>query len=128
YELGVRLLLSASTVTPCPGIKPVEVYSQVESLTGTDFSHAPEKWEQALDECERTLLASGQKHAQAWCHMRRAILAGHYRREGSMKLAQRLMNRVLNSTHSHKALYSITHRYVALGGRGTAILAKLFIR
>lgn len=127
YELGIRLLLKASTVKACPNIKPVEVYAQAESLTGTNFSHAPEKWEHALDECERTLSDAGISQARNWCDMRRAILAGHYRREGSAHLAQRLLDKAL-ARGQHKTLYKLTHRYVALGGRGSAIPAKIFLK
>lgn len=110
-EFGVRLLATGANVKHLQISKPIEAYAQAESITGTNFSSKAGQWERALDACQQAV--KGTKY-ERMIDMRRAILAGHYRREGRYDLAVGLT----------PTLYlRLISRYIALGGRGIAYLA-----
>lgn len=106
YVLGVKLLINTESVAYLPLSQPVMAYSQSESITGTSFSGNAGQWEQALDTIGRML---PDARWQRIVNARRAILAGHYLKEGRPDLAKPLM-RSLRSR--------VIARYVSLGGRG----------
>lgn len=118
-ELGIRLTLADRPVW-IPLTTPVVACSQAESITGTSFSGKRGEWEAALDAIEATLRANRPDLAPM-VDYRRAILAGNYRREGDRHAAREVSARI-----SHKPLLmKAISRYVAAGGRGVAIIARL---
>lgn len=129
FELGIRLLLKSPCVTHIEDGTCVNVFAQENSITGLDYSSSPHKWECALDSCSSILLNANEKRAATWIEVRRCILAGSYAREGDKQSGQRLLAEVLHRTHSAKRrlLFRFIYRYVKLGGRGVAYLAKLFL-
>lgn len=112
YLLGVRLLATGATCEPLGLATPVQIYAQAMSITGTDFASRAGKWEAVLNAIEAEL--TGTKYARLVAY-RRAILAGFYRKEHRPDLA-----RPLTKTLKQRLIA----RYVALGGRGVALLAK----
>lgn len=112
-EFGVKLLMACSDVVYVRLERPVMVHAQAESITGTKFSDKAGEWERALDACEHALAGSGYAALIDW---RRAILAGMYMREGHRELAMPLLKNFK---------MKLIARYVALGGRGVAELARL---
>jgi len=121
-ELGLRLLQLNPVIKKLPGIT-VDIFRQRDSITGTDFSSTPAKWEHALDVMESNLATNRHKR---YIRLRRALLAGDYSREGAVSESHRLLRATLTSEPSpfHRAIYRIAHRYVALGGRGAARLLR----
>ncbi len=129
YELGVRLLLQNPQIVYAGKDITVTVFRQEESITGTGFSSHPDKWETSLNFCHKHLQESQYSHLSKWIETRRAILAGHYTREKHPEEGKRLLNEVLDrhSSRYHRLFFKFIHRFIACGGRGSAILAKLFI-
>lgn len=128
WELGVRLLLTCDSGVA--GVRlgdTVTEYRQPESITGKAFSCNPERWERSLDSADACLAARGMTRPRRWIEMRRAILAGLYRREGAAAESRRLMAEVVGRQTSpwHRAIYRIICAYVACGGRGVAEIAKI---
>ena len=113
YELGVRLLYNTSAVRNISLEHPPVAFAQAESITGTKFSDKAGEWERALDACEHALAGSRYAAVIDW---RRAILAGMYMREGHRELAMPLLKNFK---------MKLIARYVALGGRGVAEMARL---
>lgn len=110
-EFGVRLLASGANVSHLAISEPIVAYAQAESITGTDFHSKAGQWERALDAC--TEAVRDTKYARM-IDYRRAILAGHYRREGYPELARGLTDGLW---------MRLIARYVAAGGRGVALFA-----
>ncbi len=84
YELGVRLLLATDKVAAVSGKPSVVAFQQAESLTGTDFSSHPERWERALDRVRDVCLQAGRKDLLKWIDARAMILAAQYALEARM--------------------------------------------
>ncbi len=130
YELGLRILTTASPrVKALKGVSVI-TYQQKDSITGTDFSSKHSVWESALDECENLIRnASLPIRYIRYINLRRVILAGHYRKEGSSH-AKRIIDEVLTKEHNciRRLFYRFAYRYVASGGRGIALLAPLVLR
>lgn len=120
-EFGVRVLAQRPTLKYIP-LAPVEIISQRESITGVRFSDKEGKWERSLDACEHLLSEKGLTRFAEMIDLRRAVLAGHYRREGNRRGAQKL----LSAISRRKPLMRLVARYVALGGRGASYLASIF--
>ncbi|MDE5876709.1 MAG: glycosyltransferase family 2 protein [Muribaculaceae bacterium] len=129
WELGVRLLSHTDRVTWIP--RPMaEIYSQAESLTGLDFTSKAGEWEEALDRIEKVLRASQltrQKHYLNLVDYRRAILAAQYSKEGNRDLAESLLERTLNESHTlkgwQKRLIRLLYKYTARDHRGAGRIA-----
>lgn len=126
FELGVRLLL-ASPVTVklgTDGDAPtvVTLFSE-DSITGRRFSDDPAKWEEALDAVEASLAAAGRP-MDALLSMRRAVLAGHYAREGAVAEARRLRSAIGAKGVAAIRMW-LYYAVTRLFGRGAARLALL---
>ena len=129
YELGVRIALKKPRRLKLTEGVGVNVYSQATSITGTNFSSTPGKWEAALDSCEASLRRAGKADFVKWIETRRAILAGMYRKEGDKANSDRLLSQVVGRTTNwrQRTFYRFVCRFIAAGGRGVAILAKMFL-
>ena len=127
YELGIRLLLRNKQITHIENGNDVHVFNQQESITGTHYSSNPQKWEHALNCCENLLI--GKPQAKLWIKIRRCILAGEYRKEKDLKNYHRLINEILLHTENkyHKLFFKSVAIFISLGGRGSAILTRLFL-
>ncbi|MBQ7041820.1 MAG: glycosyltransferase family 2 protein [Muribaculaceae bacterium] len=127
YELGIRLLLQHPHIIHIENGEDVNVFRQTESITGTHYSANVAKWEHALNCCEKLLI--DQQQAKLWIEIRRCILAGEYRKEKDFKNYHRLINEVLRRTENryHKLFFKSVAIFISLGGRGTAILTRLFL-
>jgi len=109
YELGVRLLLVTDKVVAVPGKPSVVAFQQAESLTGTDFSSHPERWERALDKVREMCLQAGRNDLLKWIDARAMILAAQYALEArvsadgnemcpALELAEALRKKILART------------------------------
>lgn len=129
YELGVRIALKNPRMLKLTEGVGVNVYSQATSITGTNFSSTPGKWEAALDSCEASLRRAGKADFVKWIETRRAILAGMYRKEGDKANSDRLLSQVVGRTTNwrQRTFYRFVCRFIVAGGRGVAILAKMFL-
>lgn len=122
-ELGSRILLNNPRIIKLHGGNTVHIHRQMQSITGTDFSSTPEKWEQALDQIERNTPDRRQKR---YVQLRRALLSGDYAREGNYAESGRLLRQTLakESSPFYRLLYRLASTYVASGGRGAARLLR----
>lgn len=127
YELGIRLLLQHPHIIHIENGEDVNVFRQTESITGTHYSANVAKWEHALECCEKHLQQNN--NTRLWIEVRRCILAGEYRKEKDFKNYHRLINEVLQRTENkyHKLFFKSVAIFISLGGRGTAILTRLFL-
>lgn len=135
YELGVRLLLATKNVVAVPGRPSVVAYQQAESLTGTDYSSHPERWEGALERVRAVCMAAGRDDLLRWVDVRCMILAAQYAAEShalmdedakrrAAQLAQDMRERVLERTDAPrrmKLLYAHNLRFKRL----TWVLARI---
>lgn len=126
YELGFRLLALNPRVKRLGDAVTVRIFAGENSITGTDFSSNTEKWEKAVDAIEITFRKNG--YPVEWLEMRRAFLAGLYRRENSPH-ASRLLNEVLSRTGSlrRRFMYRLVYTYTAAGGRGLQHILRPFL-
>lgn len=92
WELGCRYALaspkSKTITTPL-----ADIFSQVESITGPDFSSKAGRWEEILDMTEHYAPSPHWKRLIAY---RRAILAAHYAHEGRPDLSTPLLSKALS--------------------------------
>ncbi len=110
FEFGIRLLVACPKISYLKISQPILAFAQAQSITGTDFTSKAGQWERALDACQKAV--KGTRY-ERMIDMRRAILAGMYRREGRPDLANGLVRGMW---------LRLIARYVALGGRGVAYL------
>lgn len=127
YELGIRLLLQHPHIIHIEDGKDVHIFRQSESITGTLYSTDVTKWEHALNCCEKHLQQNSK--ARLWIDIRRCILAGEYRKEKDINNYKRLINTILQRTNNiyHKIFFKSVAIFISLGGRGVAILTRLFL-
>lgn len=143
-ELGTRLLLQPGvTLRKLTGPATVTVIAQPISITGTDYSSAPEKWEASLAAIECSLLATAEgegreanatptarsaRRAIRFVRLRRAHLAGLYAAEGAEAESRRLASQLLASEPCpfYRTIYRFAIAYTRRGGRGLARLLQPF--
>lgn len=127
YELGMRLLLLKPKTVYLKGKPEVIIRCQRNSITGTDFSSTPDKWENSLDSCQLIFEKAGQPYYVRCINLKRAVLSGLYRRENSHTESDRLMVKVLASESGKwcRFMLRLACRYTAIGGRGFHYLYPL---
>lgn len=121
FELGSRLLLHARQLRHL-NIIGATTFLSPNSLTEASFSRCPAKWETSLNAMELTLSGAGLDATLV--NARRAILAGHYRREGNLAEARRLLSQALSPGKAKRRLLLLYH-WTARIGRPTALIANL---
>lgn len=131
-EYGARVLMEARRRAYIPDVS-VEVYAQVDSITGTEFTSRRGEWEKVLDKMEEDYRRSRHRKRDKWIRTlayKRAILAAAYRREKSAEaasatlraaLAHPLLNRL------QRLYLKLSYHYTAIGGRGSALLANYIL-
>lgn len=124
-ELGVRLLLTNPTISLL-NIVMVDIYAQVQSITGKSHSTNPQKWETALDCISSDLSVRGSRRVLRWVDLRRAILAGQYSAEGNADEGVRLLREVLGRAGWRSWVYRFAYRHTSKGRRGAARLLRWF--
>lgn len=121
FELGLRLLLNQPSIGAVNEIL-ADIYSQENSITGTDFSSKEGAWEAVIDEMEKVTEQSGTsqiKKIHKILNYRRAILAAHYKREGNSEGASRLLAVTkAKSTSREWPLLLFAYYYTSKGLRG----------
>ena len=129
-EFGSRILMEARKRVYIPDVN-VEVFAQVESITGTEFSSRKGQWEKALDKMALNFEKSRHKDREKWLRVlayKRTILAAMYWREKNHEVANDLFDKALDdpSLNSLQRIYlKLAFNYTGLGGRGTAVLVNL---
>ena len=127
-ELGLRLLLKRPELRPVNEVL-CDIYSQEESITGTDFSSRQGEWENTLREMERENELSDhsqKKQVKKIIDYRRAILAAYYYREGNKKGARNLMQATLeNKNFQERFILKFSYHYTKAGLRGVWRLVRL---
>lgn len=129
-ELGLRILLQNPKVL---GINEVlaRIYSQVDSITGIDFSSKEGLWEDTLNEMERETIASrhpSKKRILKILDYRRVILAAHYYKEGNQEGADSLLTATLkNKGWKDKLVLKFSYNFTKQGMRGAWRIVKYFI-
>lgn len=114
-ELGERLLFAAKKIIKLAGKPTVEVIFTPESITGASFSSGAQKWEKALDIIEDNYRTHLYKDAPQLrkllraLNLRRAILAGDYRREQSVATAKQLLQKTI--AKEPDARYRLIYRF-----------------
>ena len=131
-EFGSRVLMEARRRAYIPDIN-VDVFAQVDSITGTEFSSHRGEWERMLDKMEETFRKSHHKNRDKWIralYYKRAILAASYKKEKNYDAANNLLNIAVSTPllNAIQRLYiKFSYLYTSLGGRGSAILANLIL-
>lgn len=131
-EFGTRVLMEARRRAFIKDVN-VDVFAQVDSITGTEFSSRRGEWERALDRMEANFEKSRHRNKYKWMRVisfKRAILAAAYRREKNYEAAAQLMNQALSNPTLNvfrKAYLRLAYRYTSLGGRGAGSLANLLL-
>ena len=125
-EFGSRVLMEARRRVFIPDVN-VEVFAQVDSITGTEFSSKEGQWEYVIDKMERNFRNSRHRNREKWIRVldyKRAILAAHYKKEKSDESAEKLLRKALSNPDLNalqRAYLKFAFRFTALGGRGAAI-------
>lgn len=129
FELGVRLVARHPVIVRIPdadGRPLVRTYYSDNSITGSTFSTAPRKWEDALDRIEETL-AKADPAELATVAYRRAALAGLYAREKATDQARRLLA-IAVAPGFGRIKSKIVYMTARHAGRGTRLMARLLLR
>lgn len=125
-ELGTRMLLLHPVIVALKPVRPTVVeIATAESITGTSVSASAMRYDHSCDRMSDSLAAVGlQRRAE----LKRAILAGCCRAEGSKELARQLFRKALRRTRSplHRMLLHTAYTYRAAGLRGIARLLRPF--
>lgn len=130
YELGLRIMLRS------PRIKVinetlVNVYPQVESVTGVDFSSKSGQWEETMDLMSETIARScrpDRDHLERALCYRRIILASQYHLEGHQDLAMDLYSTTIKSptlSPFHRIILRNAFLHARLGLRGAYTLCNI---
>lgn len=131
-EFGSRVLMEARKRVFISDVN-VDVYAQVDSITGVEFTSRRGEWEKALDKMEENFKKSRHKNREKWLRAisyKRAILASHYKKEKSEADAARLLRKALENPllgKMQKLYLQAAYLYTSLGGRGAAIPANLIL-
>lgn len=140
FELGARILLATPRIVSLTGTPSVITYQQEQSITGTDFSSHPERWEDALDAIRQLFENLPDTHAEksryiAWLDARAMILAAQYEREArtfgdtskkAHALAMSLHDCILSTTR-HPATMRLIYRHNLAFSRLTWLIAKVLL-
>ena len=130
FETGSRLLLGSPEVVGLD-VPLVDVYPQVESITGTGFSGKQGKWEKSLDGIDESIDKStraDKERLHAVISYRRAILAAFYFREGHPELSAPLYGRALSGVSRRKRpLIRLAYHWTRLGMRGAFSIVGRFL-
>lgn len=129
-ETGTRLLLQSPAVVGLE-VPLVDVYPQVESITGIGYFGKHGKWEKSLDGIDRSI-EEGSLRDKVRLHniisFRRAVLAAFYCREGHPELSAPLYARALTEVPKRKRpLIRLAYHWTRLGMRGTFSIVGRFL-
>ncbi len=130
WELGVRIMLRSPRIKVINEVW-VNVFSQVDSITGMNFSSKAGKWEETTDLISKSIALSGRKdrmHLERAVCYRRAILAAKYNIEGRRDLATDLMLHTLRSpvlSRMHRNVLRAAYHHTRLGLRGAYTLCTI---
>lgn len=123
YEFGLRLLLKNPVLATAEGDPTVIFEQHADSITGTDFSSQPSKWEDTLDICAEDLRRAGRSDLLPLLDIRRMILAATYAREGAHEHAKRLRSQVLKTTQ-HPLRMCFAYMLQRTVGHGNTVVSK----
>ena len=122
-ELGVRLLLliGKDEIVKVTGRSTVAVNVSDDSITGPSYSSRAAQREHSLDCIEQEL-----PQDKRWIvDLKRAVLAGLYKREGEAELSKQLMSKAQREPR-YKYLLNFACQFTALGLPGAARLVRPF--
>lgn len=125
-ELGMRILSLKPTIVALSGKPTVEIISTVDSITGTGFSDAPEKWELPLRKMKQYANKIKRKDLAAQVDAKAAILAADYAREGNESDAKRLLQSVLSTTEHPRRMKLIYDWHKRFGRFAWVLILCLF--
>lgn len=115
-------LLTGINVYKINGKPTVEVICQQDSITGINYSAKGKERAYAIDCIEASL-----RPELKWiANLKRAILAGNFRKEGEEAMAQDLMLQVKDASRWHRLLYNFAFRHTGKGRRGAARIVRNF--
>ncbi|MCM1520298.1 MAG: glycosyltransferase family 2 protein [Lachnoclostridium sp.] len=123
-ELGQRLLLLKPKILVINGKPSVIIHSQVESITGQAFSHAPYKWESSLAALRRSAIEASDNLLLDWIDAKAMILAANYYLEGAIEEANRLYASVMATTR-HPRRQKMIFNHQKRFGRYAWVLARV---
>jgi glycosyltransferase involved in cell wall biosynthesis len=125
-ELGLRILATKPKVIKLHGPITVEVIGSEESITGLSYAAKASVWEHALNLMEQTV--SGHKRYCRWINLRRAILAGDYRKEKAFAEGERLIAfaQAKERCPFYRFMNRFAYHYRGCGLPGAARLLRLF--
>ncbi|MEG1539578.1 MAG: glycosyltransferase family A protein [Muribaculaceae bacterium] len=132
WELGIRLILRNPRVASITDSILVHIYSQADSITGTNCYSKSHLWELAIDEAEKVVRNYAPAEMQkilTLLEFKRITLAGLYTKEGSPKgkeLFRTIYSRTRKLPHLSWA-FPLIYRYVSLGGRGSAFIINILV-
>lgn len=129
WELGIRILLAQPNIK-ISTITMVDIYLQEESITGTSYHSRGKQSELAIDHAEADVADSSHPDKERLLRLlllRRAILAGLYRKEGFTADARRLITGVMAKATDVKTriICRLSYMHTAIGLRGAAHYARL---
>lgn len=130
YELGLRLLLKKPKIMFSENIL-AEIYSQADSITGTDFSSKEGEWEKTLKELEEENVRTShpeKERINRILNYRKAILAAQYFKEGNKEAARLLMTETLRGKSLiENIIFKFSYNYTRAGHRGAWRIVRFFI-
>lgn len=135
WELGMRMLLQEPEAVSV-GEVLTDIYPQEESITGLSYHSNIGRNELALDAAESDLAQSAHPRKMRLLRLlclRRAVLAGLYRREGFPEDSRALLResirrgKALGGGHAFGNILRLASLYTSAGLRGAATLFSPFL-
>lgn len=130
FETGVRILLKDPKVRTID--RPlVDVYPQIDSITGVSFSNKNGLWEKSLDGIKKSIENSGRSDISRLLNIvsyRRAILAADYAKEGRYDIAKPLYMQALGEVPmSKRPLIRFAYHWTRMHLRGAFRIVGPFL-
>lgn len=129
-ELGLRLLNKKPKICYIKEVL-VEIFSQVDSITGENFSIKEGEWERTIMEMENEadkFLPDVQKKIKILLSYKKIILSSLYRQEGNKEKAEKLyFSALINLSLKESWLLRFAYYYTLSGFRGAWRIIRFFL-
>lgn len=123
-EMGVRLIASGCKIKELHGEPTVLIHRSEESITGPDYTSRIEEIKLSLNKIETILRENELSEDLRILNAKRAIVAGHLKREKNNRQAQSLLEQAQKSANSGDRPYlRLVYHTIRIFGKGGCFLA-----
>lgn len=123
-EIGVRLIATGCKISKLNGEPTVVVHHSEECISGNSYSSRTKEIAETLDAIEKILREGERADDMPILNAKRAIVAGHLKREKNHEESSRFLQKSLESASRKEQLYQkMVFRTVRIFGKGGCFVA-----